>query len=110
MIGLTWLSERFKDRAIFTAVQSLWTLPLLITLRFWSGVVKNVWGTYALVTVLLSYPAGSAILVGWISRNSNSVGTRTMALTIQNSKQYIYAFLLCPVRRVCVKSNVHELT
>ncbi|KAI0407853.1 major facilitator superfamily domain-containing protein [Xylaria palmicola] len=84
LIGITWLSERFKERTGFAAVQSFWTLPLLIVLRFWSGTAKNVWGTYALVTVLLSYPASVAIMIGWLSKNANSVGSRTMSLTIQN--------------------------
>ena len=86
MIGITWLSERFRERTGFAMVQSLWTLPCLIALRFWSGVVNNVWGTYALVTVLLSYPSSHAILVGWLSKNSNNVGTRTLSVTIENSK------------------------
>ncbi|KAI1346501.1 major facilitator superfamily domain-containing protein [Xylaria sp. FL0043] len=84
LVGITWLSERFKERTGFAAVQSLWTLPLLIAFRFWPGTVKDAWGTYALVTVLLSYPSSRAIVVGWLSKNANSVSARALSITIQS--------------------------
>lgn len=37
-------------------IQVLWTLPCVIALRWWPGVMVDQWGTYALVTVLTSYP------------------------------------------------------
>ena len=45
----------------------------------------NAWGTYALVTVLMCYPYCHAIVVGWVSKNSNNVGTRTVSAAIYNS-------------------------
>ncbi|KAI0506506.1 major facilitator superfamily domain-containing protein [Xylaria bambusicola] len=84
LISITWLSERYKECAVFAMMQSIWTLPPLIALRFWPGVVKDVWGTYTLVTVLLSYPSSHAIMVGWLSKNCNGVGARAMSVTIQN--------------------------
>ena len=44
-------------------IQALWTLPCLIALRVWPGTMTNAWGTFALITVLLSYPYCHAILV-----------------------------------------------
>lgn len=64
--------------------QNLWTLPCVIALRYWSGSMTDAWGTYALVTVLLSYPYCHAICVAWASRNSNNVGTRTVSAAMYN--------------------------
>lgn len=48
--------------------------------------MTNAWGTYAIVTVLLCYPYCHAILVGWCSKNSNNVGTRTISAALYNSE------------------------
>ncbi|OKL63121.1 hypothetical protein UA08_01253 [Talaromyces atroroseus] len=72
----------------------LWTLPCLIALRFWSGAMTDAWGTYALVVVTLSYPATRAIVLGWISKNSNTVSTRSVSVTLYNifvEAGYVYS-------------------
>lgn len=79
LILVTFLSERTNERTFVALLQPLWTLPCIIAFRFWHGALKDPWHTYALAVVLLSYPYCQAILVGWCSRNSNSVGTRTMS-------------------------------
>ncbi|KAF4635226.1 hypothetical protein G7Y89_g2862 [Cudoniella acicularis] len=84
LLTITWLSERFNERTFFAMAQNLWTLPCLLMLHLWSGVVKDAWGTYALVTVILSFPYSHAIIVGWASKNSNNVGTRSVSVTIYN--------------------------
>lgn len=83
--GLTHLSERLNERAFVSMVQSFWVLPCLLILRFWSNAMIDAWGTYAIMTVLLSYPYCHAILVGWTSKNSNNVGTRTVSAAVYNS-------------------------
>lgn len=65
-------------------LQPLWTLPCLIALRWWPGVIVDKWGTYALVTTLMSYPYAHAIIVGWASKNSNNVGTRSVSAAMYN--------------------------
>jgi hypothetical protein len=65
-------------------LQPIWTLPCVLALRFWPGALKNAWGTYALVTVLLSYPYCHAILVGWTSKNANNVGARSVSAAFYN--------------------------
>jgi hypothetical protein len=37
-------------------LQAVWTLPCVLALKFWPGVYQDAWGTYAVATVLLSYP------------------------------------------------------
>ncbi|KAL2799273.1 major facilitator superfamily domain-containing protein [Aspergillus keveii] len=82
--GLTHLSERLNERSLVSMLQPLWVLPCIITLRFWSGAMVDAWGTYSIMTVLLSYPYAHAILVGWTSKNSNNVGTRTVSAAVYN--------------------------
>ncbi|KAJ9353404.1 hypothetical protein DTO027B9_5331 [Paecilomyces variotii] len=84
LISLTYLSERLNERSLVAMLQAVWTLPCVLALRFWPGLVTNAWGTYALVTVLLSYPYCHAILVGWTSKNSNNVGTRSVSAALYN--------------------------
>ncbi|KAK1756621.1 major facilitator superfamily domain-containing protein [Echria macrotheca] len=84
LILLTRLSEKLNERAFVALLQPIWTLPCLIALRWWPGVIVDKWGTYALVTVLTSYPYAHAILVGWTSRNSNNVGVRSVSAALYN--------------------------
>ncbi|KAH8681969.1 permease of the major facilitator superfamily [Xylariales sp. PMI_506] len=84
LLSITWLSERLNERTFVAILQPIWTLPCVIALATWKGVITNAWGTYALVTVLLSYPYCHAILVGWISKNSNNVGTRSVSAALYN--------------------------
>lgn len=63
LLGITWLSERARERTFVAMIQALWTLPCVIALRFWKGALVELWPTFALMTVLLSYPYCHAILV-----------------------------------------------
>jgi hypothetical protein len=63
LLGITWLSGYVHERSFISMIQSLWTLPCIIALRFWSGALSQAWGTFALITVLLSYPYCHAIVV-----------------------------------------------
>lgn len=56
MLILARLSDYLNERTFVAMLQSVWTLPCIIALRFWSGVIDDAWGTYALISVLLSYP------------------------------------------------------
>ncbi|ERS99649.1 uncharacterized protein SPSK_08788 [Sporothrix schenckii 1099-18] len=84
LILLTRLSDFFKERSLVAMIQNLWTLPCLVALRWWPGLITDRWGTYALVTTLLSYPYCHAIVVGWASRNSNNVGARSVSAALYN--------------------------
>ncbi|KAK8187842.1 permease of the major facilitator superfamily [Phyllosticta capitalensis] len=78
------LSEWLNERTLVSMIQNLWTLPCIFALRFWPQVMVDGWGTYAVVTVLLSYPYCHAIVVAWTSRNSSNVGMRTVSAALYN--------------------------
>lgn len=84
LLLLTQLSKFFNERSLVSMIQSLWTLPCVIALRFWPGSFVKPWGTYALLTTLLAYPYCHAIVVAWASRNSNNVGTRSVSAALYN--------------------------
>lgn len=84
LLGITWLSERVNERTLVAMMQGVWTLPCIIAFRYWSGANTEAWGTFALVTTLLSYPYCHAILVAWCSRNSGSVRTRSVSAACYN--------------------------
>jgi hypothetical protein len=79
-----WASERFKNRALLYAIVPLWNIPCLVALRVWQGLLKDTWGTYALLVVTLSTPSIIGISVSWCSANSNSVKTRTVSAALVN--------------------------
>ncbi|KXX81241.1 hypothetical protein MMYC01_203193 [Madurella mycetomatis] len=97
LLLVTRLSERLNERSLVAILQPLWTLPCIIALRFWPGVIDDAWGTYALITVLLSYPYCHAINVAWVSKNANNVGTRIIASALYNISvqlgHVIYSFI-----------------
>lgn len=86
LLSITWISERVNERSIVSSFQAWWTLPCILALRFWPGVLtaSTAWATFSLVTVLLSYPYVHAIVVAWTSTNSGSVRTRTISAAVYN--------------------------
>lgn len=56
LLIITWVSSRLNSWSLVAMFQALWTLPCVFALRFWPDIITNAWGTYAVVTVLLSYP------------------------------------------------------
>ncbi|OBT56275.1 hypothetical protein VE04_02501 [Pseudogymnoascus sp. 24MN13] len=81
---ITWLAGKFNPRALVAVFQLIWTLPVLIFLAVWPGLISNQWGTYAATAVLLSYPYCHAIVGGWVSSNSNDVGARSISASLYN--------------------------
>jgi hypothetical protein len=83
MLFLTFISERINQRALLGIFVEIWFLPCVIALSLLpSGI--NRWAAYAVVTVLLSYPSPHPMQVGWCSRNSNTVRTRTVSAAVYN--------------------------
>ncbi|KAJ4367210.1 hypothetical protein N0V85_009188, partial [Neurospora sp. IMI 360204] len=84
LLLLTRLSDILQERTFVAMLQSIWTLPCILALKFWPGLIDNPWGTYALMSVLLSYPYCHAILVAWTSKNANNVGACTVSAALYN--------------------------
>ncbi|KAI0593862.1 major facilitator superfamily domain-containing protein [Biscogniauxia sp. FL1348] len=84
LLIITRISEWLNERSLVSSLQAFWTLPCIIALRWWPGTQVDEWGTYAVVTALLSYPYCHAILVAWTSKNSNNVGTRSVSAALYN--------------------------
>ncbi|KKY31370.1 putative allantoate permease [Diaporthe ampelina] len=84
LLAITRLSDYLNEKTLVAMLQSVWTLPCVIALEWWPGMIDEKWGTFALVTVLLSYPYCHAILVAWTSKNSNNVGTRSVSAALYN--------------------------
>lgn len=83
MLIITFFSEYYNERAGVGALAQLWVLPNVIAMATLPS-TTNPWAKYAALTVLLSYPSTHAIQVGWCSRNSNTVRTRTVSASLYN--------------------------
>ncbi|KAL6709207.1 hypothetical protein ACN47E_002023 [Coniothyrium glycines] len=83
LLIITWISAKFKERAIVSSLSNLWIFPWLVALVTLSPTASP-WVRYALLSGLLSYPYCHAILVGWNARNSNSVRTRAVSAAFYN--------------------------
>ncbi|SPO03593.1 related to MFS transporter [Cephalotrichum gorgonifer] len=83
MLLLTYISDKFRQKALMGILTQLWFLPCIIALAVLPA-DTNKWGTFALVTVLLSYPNPHPLQTAWCSRNSNSVRTRALSASLYN--------------------------
>ncbi|KAF1808376.1 allantoate permease [Eremomyces bilateralis CBS 781.70] len=70
LIGVTWLSEKFNQRALFAMLQAIWTLPCIIALRARTPVTGANDFRY--------------FCRAWVSRNSNNVGSRSISAALCN--------------------------
>ncbi|KAF4119913.1 Major Facilitator Superfamily [Geosmithia morbida] len=82
LVILSWVSVKFKERAIVSSVANIWMLPFLIALVALSN--PSHWLRYGLLTGILSYPYCHAIVAGWNAKNSNSVRTRAVSAALYN--------------------------
>jgi hypothetical protein len=83
MLWVTYLTERFQQRAIIGLLTQVWMLPLLIIEYKSAGTISH-WGQYVVLFFLLGQPSVHAAQVGWCSRLSNSVRTRAVSAAIYN--------------------------
>ncbi|KAG2416031.1 hypothetical protein HFD88_007223 [Aspergillus terreus] len=83
LLIISWISDRFGERAIVSSTSNIWILPCLIALVALPESASP-WTRYAVSTVLLSYPYCHAILVGWNARISNTVRTRAVSAALYN--------------------------
>ncbi|RLV88579.1 putative transporter [Meyerozyma sp. JA9] len=84
MMVTGYLSEIYNQRALALAIIPVWIIACLAPLRWWSGSQKDIWGTYALLTVLLGHCPTWPISITWCSHNSNSVRNRAVSAALVN--------------------------
>lgn len=84
MLTAGYLSEIFKSRALVIASVPVWILACLFPLRYWPGSQINVWGTYAILTILLGASPIAPLSISWCSANSNSVRNRAVSAALVN--------------------------
>ncbi|CAI7622986.1 unnamed protein product [Penicillium glandicola] len=83
LVLVTMLSERVHEISIIGLLTQVWNLPLLVVLYTSAGSLSN-WGLYATTFVLLGWPNPHAAHVGWCSRISNTVRTRSISAALYN--------------------------
>lgn len=84
MLLAGYFSEIVNQRSLIIMGTPIWILVCLFPLRFWKGAQVNVWGTYALLTVLLGHAPIWPLTISWCSANSNSVRSRAVSAAIVN--------------------------
>ncbi|OWB74317.1 hypothetical protein B5S31_g4106 [[Candida] boidinii] len=84
LLGITKASEFFNERSLVCLFQPFYTVPLMGVLRWWKGSMVEKWPTWIIATLLLGNPYIHAICVGWCSRNSRSIKTRTVSASLYN--------------------------
>ncbi|KAF6819179.1 transporter YIL166C-like protein 3 [Colletotrichum plurivorum] len=84
MLGITYLGEIFQELTLVSMSGQVWALPFLIYLNVVDTSEVNRWVLYAVISLLLIYPNAHPIQVGWNSRNSNTVRSRTVSAACYN--------------------------
>ncbi|KIK70542.1 hypothetical protein GYMLUDRAFT_32584 [Collybiopsis luxurians FD-317 M1] len=83
LLFCVFLSEIINSRVFATIILQIWALPLLIALYTFNAQTSQ-WVYFAVVTLITGFPYVHPIQVGWASRNSNSVRTRTISASVYN--------------------------
>lgn len=84
LLIITWVSERVNERSLLSLIVPLYSTPLLGLLRWWKGSGHSSWGTWVISTLILGGPYIHAICVSWVSRNSNSIRSRSVSSALYN--------------------------
>ncbi|KAH8668663.1 major facilitator superfamily domain-containing protein [Xylariales sp. PMI_506] len=84
MLGLTYTAEVIGELTLTSMLGQIWLLPFLIYLNVVNTATVNRWVMWLVTTLLLSYPNAHPIQVGWNSRNSNTVRSRTVSAACYN--------------------------
>lgn len=84
LMTISWFSKRINDRTLAFSILPIWTVSCLIVLRFWSKAQVDIWGTYALLIILLGAPANGPLSITRSSSNSNSVRNRAVSSAVVN--------------------------
>ncbi|OAL51161.1 MFS general substrate transporter [Pyrenochaeta sp. DS3sAY3a] len=98
MLIMTYISEKINQRSYLGVFVQLWFLPCVIAMSVLPDSSSR-WARFALVTVLLSYPTPHPMQVGWCSRNSNTVRTRTVSAALYNMSVQFQAIIYSNIYR-----------
>ncbi|KAJ5509741.1 hypothetical protein N7527_011884 [Penicillium freii] len=83
LLLITELSERLQQVSFVGLLAQIWTFPLLIVLYTSVGSLSH-WSMYAVSFILVGWPNPQATHVGWCSRISNTVRTRSISAALFN--------------------------
>ncbi|CAK7200084.1 hypothetical protein SEUCBS139899_002773 [Sporothrix eucalyptigena] len=84
MMLLTYVAEIWNELTLTAMIGQIWALPFIIYFCVADTATASKWLIFALTTLLLSYPNAHPIQVGWNSRNSNAVRSRTVSAACYN--------------------------
>lgn len=84
MVALCYSAEILGDLTFHSLTSQIWALPFLIYMNVVEISKVNRWVLWTVITLLIGYPNPHPIQVGWNSRNSNSVRTRTVSAACYN--------------------------
>jgi hypothetical protein len=84
MLALAYSAEIYQELTWHSMTGNIWVIPFLIWLVVANVAKANKWVVWAVITLLLSYPSAHPIQVGWNSRNSNTVRSRTVSAACYN--------------------------
>ncbi|KAF9453885.1 MFS general substrate transporter [Macrolepiota fuliginosa MF-IS2] len=83
LLFTAFFSEIVNSRVAATVILQVWALPLLIALYTFNSHTSQ-WAYFVVVTLITGFPYVHPIQVGWASRNSYSVRTRTISASVYN--------------------------
>ncbi|KAF3385115.1 putative transporter [Penicillium rolfsii] len=84
MLSITYLAEITGQLSLVAVLGQIYTLPFVVYLYVVDTTTANKWIVWAIVTLLLGFPNAHALQVGWNSRNSNTVRSRTVSAAMYN--------------------------
>jgi hypothetical protein len=117
MLAITYLSEVTGQLSWVSIIGQIWTLPFVVYLYVVDVNTANKWAVWVVMTLLLGFPncmlpfsktlhctisdnrRAHAIQVGWNSRNSNTVRSRTVSAAMYN---------MCVQASAIISSNIYR--
>ncbi|KAK3643625.1 hypothetical protein LTR56_010135 [Elasticomyces elasticus] len=84
MLALVYSAEIFGELTFHSTIAQIWSIPFLAYLVIVDVTEANRWVIWGVITLLLSFPNPHPIQVGWNSRNSNTVRSRTVSAATYN--------------------------
>lgn len=81
-----WLSMRLCEKSFMTSLSLFWMVACYAALVSLPQVLNTHynWSRYVILTLIIGYPFPLAFIVGWVSKNSFSVRSRTVSLCFLN--------------------------